>query len=144
MLISEVRMKFNLKELDLQVIKSRAFDEAVKIYEKPSTRKGREFHEILATCMYGQAAEVYLMTQGFSDDTRPFRDVIHPDGTPVEVKVTEGDYYVRYVLGHCKEKRLWKDSNHPDVVYVFINNKKSYEYVLHGIYVWNGEEFILQ
>lgn len=144
MLISEVRMKFNLKELDLQVIKSRAFDEAVKIYEKPSTRKGREFHEILATCMYGQAAEVYLMTQGFSDDTRPFRDVIHPDGTPVEVKVTRTEHNIKYILEDCKKKRLWKDSTHPNVVYVFISNKKLYEYVLHGIYVWNGEEFILQ
>lgn len=135
-------MKFNLKQLDIYSIRERAWEEAVKIYNKPSTRHNREFPEILATCMYGQAAEVYLMSQGFTDDTRPFRDVLHPDGTPVEVKVTEGDYYVEYVLEHCREKRLWKNSDHPDIVYVFINDKKSYEYKLHDIYKWNGSEFI--
>ena len=135
-------MKFNLKQLDIYQIRERAWDEAVKIYSKPSTRRNREFPEILATCMYGQAAEVYLMTQGFTDDTRPFRDVIHPDRVPIEVKVTRIESNIKYVLEDCKEKRLWKDSTHPDIVYVFINDKKSYEYRLHGIYKWNGSEFI--
>ena len=34
---------------------------------------------------------------------------------------------------------MWR--NYPDIVYIFINDKKSKEYVHEGVYVWNGNKF---
>jgi hypothetical protein len=33
---------------------------------------------------------------------------------------------------------------YPEKLYIFIGNKESCDYHLHGIYEWNGEQFCLQ
>jgi len=136
-------MKFNLKEIDPVVLKERAAGEAKKIFAKESTRRDRTYEEILKTCMYGQAAEVYMLSQGFTDNPEPFQDVLDHE-EPIEVKVTEGEHYVEYVLRRCVAKKQQSYTNHPNYVYVWINDKKSFDYYLHGIYKWNGKEFCLQ
>lgn len=137
-------MKFNRLNLDQEFLYKRAFVEAEKIFEKPSTRKGRELDEIVQTCLYGHAAEVYLMSLGYVDDTRPYKDLFEPDNTSVEIKVTEHIGNVPYVLNRCRDKILDKNnwSGHPLRVYVWINDKKSDEYTLNGIYDWNGRGWI--
>lgn len=136
-------MKFNVKtDVDLDVLHIRARKEAVLIHENPRTAGDRGFKEILITCLYGQAAEVYMMTQGFTDDTRPYKDVISPDGIPTEVKVTEHIGNVPYVLKRCNAAASDPKRQYAKMLYIWINNKKSSEYWLHSVYKWNGSEFI--
>lgn len=130
-------------DIDLELLKVRARKEAELIYSKESTRQGRTLLEIFVTTMYGHAAEVYLMQhQKFKDDIRAFHDVIDTNNNYVEVKVTEGIYFVKYVLKRATEKRLKRYMEFPDILYIFINNKKDTMYNLYGIYDWNGTEFI--
>lgn len=136
-------MKFKRSNLDQKFLYDRALNEAQKIFEKPSTRKGRELSQIIETCMYGHAAEVYLMSLGYIDDTRPYKDLFEPDDTSIEVKVTEHVGNVPYVLDRCKRcivEEKWK--KHPTRVYVWINDKRSDEYTLNGIYDWDGSSWI--
>ena len=137
-------MKFNVKELDPIELRKRVMREANLIAENPSRAKGRSKNEIMLTCLYGQAAEFYMLTQGFSDDLRPYKDVIRPDGAPAEVKVTECEAYVPYVLKRCNAAKFDTWRQYASYLYIWINNKKSYDYILYGVYKWNGKEFILQ
>jgi hypothetical protein len=138
-------MKFNaITDIDRISLYERAFEEAKLIYDKNSTRRNRTLEEILEACLYGHAAEVYLMDIGFSNDPRPYKDLLEKDGTPIEVKVTEGEYYVPYVLERAERaaSEPWRD--YPKKLYVFIGNRQSLDYHLHGIYVWDGKNFCVQ
>jgi hypothetical protein len=137
-------MRFNAAcDIDLVYLKERASKEAKLIFSKESTRQGRSFIDILATTMYGHAAEVYLIQhQKFKDDPRPFKDVIDLNGKNVEVKVTECKEYVPYVLARCEKYASEKWRNYPAIVYIFINNKRDMMYNLEGVYHWNGINFI--
>lgn len=136
-------MNFNVKNLDQKALHTRAYYEAVLIAANPNQAKGRSLEEIVATCMYGQAAELYMLTQGFTDDLRAYKDVVRPDGVPAEVKVTECEAYVPYVLKRCNSAAMEKWRQYSKILYIWINNKKSFEYTLYGIYEWNGEEFVV-
>ena len=132
-------MKFSRANLDQKLLLSRAENEAKKILLKD---KSRTYEQILEACLYGQAAEVYLMSIGYPDDTRPFRDVKELDDTPVEVKVTKHIGNVPYVLDRCAERIAEKWREHPTRVYVWINDTESDDYELNGIYDWNGRGWI--
>ena len=139
-------MKFNAKtDLDSQELYDRAKAEAELIYRKDSTRQGRSLEQIIETVLYGHAAELYLIKHHrFEDDSHEYKDVIDTNGTQVEVKVTEGEYYVSHVLARCNDaaKETWR--KYPEVLYVFIGNKETYDYHLHGIYHYDGKQFCLQ
>jgi hypothetical protein len=139
-------MKFNaIKDLNKDELYERAAAEAKLIHKKTSTARGRSLEEIIETVLYGHAAELYLIKHhGFSDDPHEYKDVIDLDNNPVEVKVTEGEWYVPYVLERCNNaaKETWR--KYPEILYVFIGNKETYDYHLHGIYHWDGEKFCLQ
>ena len=135
-------MSFSIDDIeDKHEWSERAMNEAKQIHRKPSTAAGRTLNQIYEACLYGHAAEQYLLEMGYMDDMRDFKDIIDPQGDPVEIKCTEHLGNVPYVLDRCKaaKKVVWK--NYPDIVYVFINNKKSKEYIHEGIYVWNGNKF---
>lgn len=133
-------MKFNRSKLDQQLLLARATAEADKIVIKDKT--GRNYQQILEACLYGQAAEVYLLSIGYIDDTRPYKDVFEPDDTPVEIKVTQHEGNVPYILDRCAERiqEAWR--THPTRVYIWINDKESDDYELNGIYDWNGRGWI--
>lgn len=139
-------MKFNAKtDLDPVRLYNRAETEAKLIHSKPSTARGRTLKQIIEMVLYGHAAELYLIKhQGFTDDSREYKDVIDLDNNPVEVKVTEGTYYVPYVLQRCNDAAMETWRKYPEILYIFIGNKETYDYELHGIYLWNGKEFCLQ
>lgn len=138
-------MHFTMSMIDHDILHNRAMLEAEQIFDKDSTRRGRSLQEIYEITKYGQAAEVYLMQyHNFVNDTRKYKDVIDPNNNSVEVKVTEGTYYVNYVLARCVKAKLEPFRNYPSIVYIFIGNKVSQEYYLHGIYVWNGKSFVLK
>jgi len=138
-------MKFNASQLDKDFYLTRAKSEADEIFSNESTRRGRSFRNILETTLYGHAAEVYLIQEcGFKDDTRKYKDVIDTNGSSVEIKVTEGDYYVPYVLERAEKAKAQTWRGYPDILYVFIGNKKSADYELSGIYKWNKKRFVLQ
>lgn len=134
-----MNLNFNVKtDIDPKALRERALEEALQIHRNPSTRKNRSIQEITSTCMYGHAAELFLISQGFIDDHRPFKDLFDMNGTSIEVKVTQCENYVPYVLKRCADKIInspWM--NHPKEVYVFINNKKDFEYIFNGSYTWN-------
>jgi hypothetical protein len=140
-------IKFNAADLDHTYYIKRAREETKEIYSKETSRKNRTFVEIFETTLYGHAPEVYLIEKcGFTDDKRKYKDVIHPDGSSVEIKVTEGDYYVPYVLERANEaaKESWR--NYSETLYVFIGDKTTGDYTLHGSYRWEKttEKFVLQ
>ena len=138
-------MKFNASQLDNDFYLDRAKAEANEIFLNESTLRGRSFQNILETTLYGHAAEVYLIQEcGFKDDGRKYKDVIDTDGSSVEIKVTEGDYYVPYVLERAEKAKLQVWREYPDILYVFIGNKKTADYELNGVYKWNSKRFVLQ
>lgn len=139
-------MKFNaITDLDSEVLRDRALSEAKLIFANESTRRKRSLNEILVTSMYGLAAEVYLLQQGYIDDDRPYKDLYEPvalGGKPIEVKVTEGSYYVPYVIKRCEAAAKEKWREYPKRLYIFIGDKKTYDYSLHGIYEFDGVHFV--
>jgi hypothetical protein len=138
-------MKFNASQLDNDFYLDRAKAEANEIFSNESTRRGRSFRNILETTLYGHAAEVFLIQErAFKDDPRKYKDVIDTNGFSVEIKVTEGDYYVPYVLERAEKAKLQVWREYPDILYVFIGNKKTADYELNGVYKWNSKRFVLQ
>lgn len=138
-------MKFIASDLDQQFLKNRAKKEAEGIYYggSPETIRGRSLMQIFVTCLYGQAAEVYLLQfENFTDDERKFKDVFDTNGESVEVKVTAAEWKVRSVLKRAiraKTVDTWR--NFSDILYIFIGeeNTKDASYELYGIYHWNNE-----
>jgi hypothetical protein len=138
-------MKFNANELNKEFFLTRAKEEATQIYSKENTRKNRSFQEILEITLYGHAPEVYLIeNHSFKDDHRKYKDVIDPNGNHVEVKTTEGDYYVPFVLKRANAAKLETWRKFPDILYIFIGDKQTGDYELHDIYEWNGKTFSVQ
>ena len=75
------------KDVPQQMLLDRARAEAQKIFDKDSTRRGRSWERVFQTCLEGQAAEVWLMSHhGYLNDTRPYHDVLTPNGVPIEVR----------------------------------------------------------
>ena len=140
-----INTKFNAADLDQDHYIRRAKEEASHIYSKDSTRRSRQYIDILQTTLYGHAPEVYLIDKcGFTDDDRPYKDVIDTNGNYVEVKATEGDYYVPYVLKRANEAKQITWKKYPDILYIFIGDKQTADYELNGIYEWNGTQFVVQ
>ena len=119
----------------------RAINEAKQSLSEPTTARGRTLNEIYETCLYGHAAEQYLIETGWEDDERPYKDLLDPQLDPVEIKVTEHLGNIPYVLARCQEAKLETWRNYPDIIYIFINDRKSKEYIHEGIYFWNGKRF---
>ena len=136
-------MKFNIADIDHDLLKARAQAEARQIFLKESTRRNRSLEEIVATVMYGHAAEVYLIQyEGFTDDERPYKDVFDRNGKDVEVKVTECEEYVPFVLARCEEAAKDKWRKYPKKLYIFIGDRNTLDYHLYGTYSYNGTKFI--
>lgn len=137
-----MNMSFSVDEIQSKKEwKKRAMDEAKQIHSKPSTAQGRSLNEIYETCLYGHAAEQYLIETGFDDDERKFKDLIDPQGDPVEIKVTEHEGNIPFVLARCQSAKMDAWREYPDIVYVFINDRHSPEYTHEGTYLWNGKRF---
>jgi len=140
--IFNMDMSFSISDIqDKKSWKNRAMDEAKQIHSKPSTARGRTLDQIYEACLYGHAAEQYLLETGWEDDTRKYKDVIDPMGDYNEIKVTEHLGNVPYVLARCQTAKLETWRKYPDIVYIFINDRKSKEYIHEGIYLWNGNKF---
>jgi diphthamide synthase subunit DPH2 len=136
-------MKFNIKDIDHEFLKKRAYEEARLIFLKESTRRNRTLEDIAAATMYGHAPEVYLIQhQGYKDDVRPYKDVFDTSGKEVEIKVTEIEEYVPYVLERCNTASAEKFRKYAKKLYIFIGNKKTLDYHLYGMYSYNGTKFI--
>ena len=121
--------------------RERAMNEAEQIHSKPSTARGRTLNEIYEACLYGHAAEQYLLETGWEDDERKYKDIIDPMGDSVEIKVTEHVGNIPFVLARCQSAKLETWRNYPDIVYIFINDRKSKEYIHEGTYVCTGKKF---
>ena len=138
-------MKFNAADLDPELFLLRASAEAEEIYSKPSSAHGRSKQKILELVLYGHAAEVYLIQhKNFKDDLRPYKDVIDPEGNCVEVKVTEGEHYVQFVLDRANKAKGEEWRKFPEILYIFIGDKNTADYELYNIYFWNGKKFSVQ
>ena len=121
--------------------RERAMNEAKQIHSKKSTARNRSLNEIYEACLYGHAPEQYLIESGWEDDMRKYKDVIDPMGDLNEIKVTEHVGNVPYVLARCQAAKLETWREYPDIVYIFINDRKSKEYIHEGIYFWNGKKY---
>ena len=136
-------MKFNANILDLDRLKQRAFAEAQLIFDKNTPGDNRSLSEVRLDCLVGHAAELYLIDHcGFKNDPTPYKDVFDTEDIPVEVKVTKKIKDVFHVLRRANARALELWRKHPKVLYIFIVNGYNGDYELHGIYNWNGKEFI--
>lgn len=139
-------MKFTENDIiNIDSLNKRAMTEAKAIYSKESTRKGRSLDEVYSSTRYSHIAEQYLIDcQGFTDDTRPFKDVIDSNGVSVEVKVTSSSNFVPFIIDRANECMLsWRAKTYSKVLYIFVAGKSELaEYTLHGIYKWNGKTFV--
>ena len=133
-------LTFNSADIDQALWEKRTLKEATLIFNKPSTRKDRTWEKVYETCKVGQAAEVWLMSNGYLNDSRNYHDVLRPDGTPIEVKVTSWES--RYILDRYAEKLKSGWGDWPKTVYVFYNSVNSPIYTFHGIFQWDGEKFL--
>ena len=139
-------MKFTENDLTVstEYLNARAMKEAKAIYSKPSTRQGRSLEQIYFVTRFSHVAEHYLIDcQGFTDDTRPFKDVFDTKGVAVEVKATSYESAVPNIIAKANAymQEAWRD--YPKVLYIFIASKtKLAEYTLYGIYKWNGKTFV--
>ena len=136
-------MQFNLRtDIDLARLKERAFAEALLIFNKESTCHGRTLQQVRADCLTGQAAELYLIDYcGFKNDPRPYKDVLDTEDAPVEVKVTRKKENVKHVLRRANADALELYKKYPKILYIFVVTGYN-DYKLHGIYNWNGKEFV--
>lgn len=140
-------MKFNAKELDIPFLKARARKEADLILQSESKTRGRTPIQVMIDCLYGQAAECYLIQhQGYTDDSDDYKDTKDKNGESTEVKVTGKESNVKYVLERCneamKENWRWRKTARPKRLLIFIGNRTTLDYHLFGTYCYNGTEFI--
>jgi hypothetical protein len=139
-------MKFNAAlDVDPIILRARSLEESKQIHSTESTRRGRTLEEIMVSSMYGLAAEVYLLQEGYIDDNRPYKDLFEPvsmGSSAIEVKVTSGTYYVPYVIKRAEKcaSESWRD--YPKKLYVFIGDKETLNYYLEGIYNFDGLHFV--
>jgi hypothetical protein len=141
-------MKFNRRDLDLELIHSRAFKEAQGIFESPSKSRGRTLGQILDSCIQGQTAEVGLMQlYGHTEDPRKFNDTIDSNGVPAEEKTSTSVEGIHKAINKCNVDKVtsYRIATYPDIVYAFLVTEKTnydVEYELYDIYNWNGTEFV--
>ena len=82
---------------------------------------------------------------GWDDDEREYKDVVDPDGYPVEVKVTGKEENISIMLQrftNIKENQEWMEW--PDSLIIFINPPDSNNYSYHGRYEWYKNQWKLQ
>ena len=141
--VFNMNMSFNIDDIQHKdEWRERAMNEAKLIHSKPSTARGRSLNEIYETCLYGHAPEQYLIETGWEDDERPYKDLFDPMGDPNEIKVTEHKGNIPYVLDRCRKYKLEPWRKYPDIVYIFINDKKSKEYFHEGTYIWKEKKYV--
>ncbi len=132
-------IEFTLDDINPVRLHERALNEAKKISQNYSFKSsGRTWEDLLRQTRRGHAAEVYLIDiLGWKDDEREYKDVIDPDGYPVEIKVTGNKSNVPVMLENFtryKTHEDWKDW--PDHLIIFINPENSSEYSYYGRYQW--------
>jgi hypothetical protein len=135
-------MKFNASIIDKDFLKARAFAEAKEILKSESKTRGRTDLEVKMDCLYGHAAECYLLQyENFKDDSREYKDVFDRTGKAVDVKVTAHAGNIPYILERANKYASERWRNFPRKLYIFIGNKVTLDYYLYGIYCYNGIEF---
>lgn len=138
-------LKFNIKDLNQKDLEKSARDEATLIYGKESTRRNRTFKEIYETTLYGKAAEQYLIEKhNYKDDPRIYKDVIDTNNIATEVKVTQTEAYVPYVLkrANVAAREAWR--KYPEKLLVFISSKNESDYTFYKSYMWNKRSKVFE
>ena len=140
-------IEFNINEINPIQLHDRATEEAKKIATNTSFKmSGRTYEDLIRQCRRGHAAEIYLIDiLGWDDDEREYKDVIDPDGHPVEIKVTGHEGNIPSMLERftdIKENQQWMDW--PDHLIIFINPEDSNEYSYYGRYEWKNNQWRLQ
>ena len=130
---------FTLEDIDPIKLHVRAISEAKKISNNISFKSDmRSFKELLRDTRRGHAAELYLIdVLGYKDDEREYKDVIDPEGNPVEVKVTNSIANIPKMIERFTQIKLfeaWKDW--PNHLIIFINEHNSSEYTYNSRWEW--------
>lgn len=138
-------LKFSIKDLNQKNLEKTARDEAELIYNKKSTRGDRSFEDVYETTLYGKAAEQYLIEKHeYKDDSRVYRDVIDTNNVPTEVKVTQTEAYVPFVLERANKaaRESWRE--YPEKLVVFISPKNKSVYTFYKTYLWNKKSKVFE
>ena len=137
-------MKFNSEvDLDRNELIMRATNEAKLIFSKPGPRKGRSLNKIINSCLIGHAPELYLIKyEGFSDDPRPYKDVIDSDFVPWEIKATAAEKNIGDVLRRCNQDAGEAFRKYAKRLMIFIHDSKTNDYYLYGKYEYVNFRFM--
>lgn len=130
--------QFHLDDLDYDTLYNKAYKEAIGI----SRNDKRPLKKIIKNCIYGIAAEQYLIEKKkFRNDPRIYHDVIDREGNSVEIKVTCNIKNIKNVIERCNvKKKQYKDFS--SIVYIFVSEVDSFFYKLHEIVEWNETDNI--
>lgn len=140
-------INFDLNEIDPITLHERAASEAKKIATNTSFKmSGRTYEDLITQCRKGHAAELYLIDiLGWKDDIREYKDVIDPDGYPVEIKVTGRPENIPTMLKRftdIKKNQTWM--GWPDSLIIFINPIDTNKYEFYNRYEWKKNEWRIQ
>lgn len=137
-------INFNVNEINPIQLHDRATTEAKKIATNTSFKmSGRTYEDLIHQTRRGHAAELYLIeVLGWDDDKREYKDVIDPDGLPVEIKVTGKKENIPIMLQRFTDIKLNQEwMNWPDHLMIFINPEDSNEYSFYNRYEWKNKEW---
>jgi len=136
-------MRFNaLEDIDREAWLTRAICDALAIQRSDP---GRPIGNILDRCLYGTAAEQWLIEHsGFTNNDEKYQDLLDEFHNRVEIKTTGCVNYVPFVLERLEEnaKEPWR--NVPETVMVFIGDDKTFEYELHATYDFNQKRKLIK
>ena len=135
---------FNINEINPIQLHDRATNEAKKIATNTSFKmSGRTYEDLIRQTRRGHAAEIYLIdVLGYKDDEREYKDVIDPAGNFVEVKVTNSERNIPFMIERFANIKLteeWKDW--PDHLIIFINPIDSSEYTYNSRWQWINNQW---
>ena len=140
---------FDIRDIDLDVLKSRARAEADRVWNRYQDRTWKKVYE---DCLQGHAAELHTISQGFIDIEKPYMDQLDLDKITADNKVwdaTNINNLTPWLQGaEYNNTRKWRDrkaefgDGMSDRVYVWLLNK--FTCSLYTIFEWNKTERIFK
>lgn len=129
-------MKFHVNDLDLDQLEKDIILESNKIWDPDGERTYENVYEMVSI---GKPAENFLKEKAkFTEDTRPYHDLISVCGESVEVKVRNiknvDETLIKLSALRSDPRRYLKS----DWVFIFTMEGRDV-YELHGTYHWNSE-----
>lgn len=143
---------FNIRDIDPFALKNRAKSECDQIWNSTNAKQGRSYNQVLANCMQGHAAELWLLKHNYKDNSKKYMDVIDSDNITIDVKafMDLNENYTKVAIKNTMERSRKKKISSitstngyefADQIYLYLIDPKDGTYTLKDIYKWDGTNF---